>query len=320
MDLTFLGTSSGTPTKNRNVSALALQPENSKHWFLVDCGEATQHQLLHTPLSLKTLAAICITHVHGDHCYGLPGLLASAAMSGRREPLTLIAPPPVHDFMRAIQQATDLYLGYELKFIDVSGFDSLVVDQYTISGVALSHRVPSWAYVFTEADNAAQLDTARLQAEGVPQGPLWGQLKQGRHIEWQDRVLSAMDYVLPPEKDRKLIVAGDNDTPELLTQACQDAQVLVHEATYTRDVAEKVGPDVRHCSAERIAAFAEAAGLPNLVLTHFSPRYQENTARPPSIADIEAEASGQYRGRLWVAEDFARYRLSKNRQFAVLDS
>jgi ribonuclease Z len=318
MELTFLGTSSGTPTKLRNVSALALQPENSKRWFLVDCGEGTQHQLLHTSLSLKTLAAICITHVHGDHCYGLPGLLASAAMSGRREPLVLIAPAPVHEFFRAVQQATDLYLPYELQFIDVGTLDSWACEHYVISKAVLSHRVPSWAYVFTEADSAAQLDMAKLQAEGIPQGQLWGQIKQGRDVEWQGGLLVAADYLLPAEKGRKLVVGGDNDTPELLTQACEDAQVLVHEATYTLDVAEKVGPDVQHCAAARIAEFAEAVALPNLVLTHFSPRYQENIAKPPFIADIGAEAAARYRGNLWLAEDFARYRLAKSKQFSVL--
>ena len=85
MELTFLGTSSGTPTRTRNVSAMAIKRANSKDWYLVDCGEGTQHQVLRTSLSLQRLRAIFITHVHGDHCYGLPGLLASAAMAGRTE-------------------------------------------------------------------------------------------------------------------------------------------------------------------------------------------------------------------------------------------
>ena len=92
MEITFLGTSSGVPTKNRNVSGLAIKKQDSKSWFLVDCGEGTQQQLLQTKLSLKYLTAICITHVHGDHCYGMPGLLATTAMSGRTEPITIIAP------------------------------------------------------------------------------------------------------------------------------------------------------------------------------------------------------------------------------------
>ncbi|CAM5602375.1 Ribonuclease BN [Stutzerimonas stutzeri] len=90
--LVFLGTSSGTPTPARNVTGLALQEDAGKAWYLIDCGEGTQHRLLRMPLSLHDLRAIFITHVHGDHCYGLPGLLASAGMMGRRHPLEIIAP------------------------------------------------------------------------------------------------------------------------------------------------------------------------------------------------------------------------------------
>ena len=92
MNLKFLGTSAGVPTKNRNVSGVALRESKGKGWYLIDCGEGTQHQVLHTKLSFHSLKAIFITHVHGDHCYGLPGILASAGMGGRKAPLTIVAP------------------------------------------------------------------------------------------------------------------------------------------------------------------------------------------------------------------------------------
>lgn len=311
MDLLFLGTSSGTPTRQRNVSALALQPENSKSWFLVDCGEATQHQLLSTPLSLKHLAAIFITHVHGDHCYGLPGLLASAAMSGRRDKLTLVAPLPLRELLEVLIRTTDLHLGYEIEFVDVAGLDVLTLERYCISRVALSHRVPSYAYVFEEL-GVPRLDTGRLEAAGIPRGALWGRVQQGADFEWQGQHHAAADFLLPAEPGRKLVVAGDNDTPLLLEKACQGAQLLVHESTYTADVEAKVGPAVQHCSAARIAAFAQEVGLPNLLLTHFSPRYQDDESQSPSIAELRDEAAAHYDGRLWLASDFARFRLDKN--------
>ncbi|MEY4562043.1 MAG: hypothetical protein RLZZ618_1320, partial [Pseudomonadota bacterium] len=109
MDLLFLGTSSGTPTKTRNVTGLALIEEQGRQWFLIDCGEGTQHQLLRTGLSVNDLATVFITHVHGDHCYGLPGLLASAGMHGRRTPLTVIAPLGVEAWWQATVQHTQLH-------------------------------------------------------------------------------------------------------------------------------------------------------------------------------------------------------------------
>src|SRR6476661_6051531 len=116
--LTFLFTSSGVPTKNRNVTALAVQTGLNRDWWLVDCGEATQHRLQHVPLSVHELAGICITHIHGDHSYGLPGLLASASMTGRTRPLILIAPLALKAWLDATLLHTELYLPYPIIHVD----------------------------------------------------------------------------------------------------------------------------------------------------------------------------------------------------------
>ncbi len=312
MDIIFLGTSAALPTRQRNVSALALSVENGSGWYLVDCGEATQHQLLRTPLSVHRLKAIFITHVHGDHCYGLPGLLASAVMGGRSAPLCIIAPAGIKAWIEATCELTVLSLTFELRFVAVESQGAWQDEEVSVAAIPLSHRVPSYAYSFTEARQEARLDTAKLVREGVPQGPLWGRLQAGHSVTHAGRTLAPGDYLSFPHPPRRIVVAGDNDRPELLRAACSGAQVLVHEATYTRDIAAKEGAAAfQHCSAERVAAFAEEEQLPNLVLTHFSARYQADTGRSPSIADIRAEAQANYRGRLFLAQDFARLRLSR---------
>lgn len=311
MDILFLGTSSGVPTRQRNVTGLALQPENSKQWYLVDCGEATQHQLLQTPLSVQNLKAIFITHVHGDHSYGLPGLLASAAMAGRKEPLTLIGPQALEGWIAATRDMSELYLPYELQFLAVEKLETWQDEQVQVGMTRLSHRVPCWGYTFCDTRRDAAIDGAKLLAEQVPQGELWGRLKKGLDVEFQGRTLLASDYLIYPHPPRKIVVGGDNGQPALLKNACAGAQVLIHEATYTEDVAKKVGPGVQHSAASWVAEFAEAAAVPNLLLTHFSPRYQHNAAHSPSIDDIRLEAAAHYHGKLWLAADFARYRLSK---------
>lgn len=318
MEIVFLGTSSATPTKERNVSGLALTMEGSRGWYLVDCGEATQHQLLHTSLSVMTLKAIFITHIHGDHCYGLPGLLGSAAMAGRTAPLQIIAPEGIAGWLDATRELTALHLPFELQF---TATESLAVwrdEDVVIEAIKLSHRVPSYGYSFTEAKREARLNSEKLLREGVPQGPLWGKLKAGHSIEHAGRTLSPGDYLHFPHPARRIVVAGDNDQPELLRAACAEAQVLVHEATYTREVAARTDNAFQHCSAERVATFAESTGLPNLVLTHFSARYQADTTRSPSITDIQMEAAARYHGGLFLAEDFARYRLSKRGEFELV--
>ena len=117
MEILFLGTSAGTPTRQRNMSGLALRLRGARQWVLVDCAEGTQHRILRTPLSLMSLRAVFITHLHGDHCYGLPGLLASAGMLGRSEPLTIVGPPPLRAMLEAIMAASELTLPYPLTFL-----------------------------------------------------------------------------------------------------------------------------------------------------------------------------------------------------------
>ncbi|MBA1275402.1 ribonuclease Z [Stutzerimonas azotifigens] len=312
MDLLFLGTSSGTPTRARNVSGLGLLEETGKGWYLVDCGEGTQHQLLRTPLSLHELRGLFITHVHGDHCYGLPGLLASAGMLGRKAPLEIIAPAGIEPWLRSTFSLSQTYLSFELVFRACETLGPWHCGTLKVEAVALSHRVPSYGYRFTEARPDPRLDIDRLDRHGIPRGPIWGRLVRGEDVEHEGRILRADDYVLFTREPRRIVVGGDNDRPELLAEACRDAQVLVHEATYTQSIADKAGETFGHSTAASVAAFAQSIGLPNLVLTHFSARYQADPARGLSIEDVRAEAASHYQGELYLAHDFARLRLGRD--------
>lgn len=315
MNLLFLGTSAGVPTKQRNVSGIALRESKGKGWYLVDCGEGTQHQVLHTKLSFHSLKAILITHVHGDHCYGLPGILASAAMGGRKAPLTIVAPASIKTWLEATCEVTQLCLPFALEFIASDDLPSVEFENIAVETFSLSHRVASYAYTFTERKIDAALDMEKLAQKGIPRGPLWGQLKQGVDIEFAGEQLKSQDYLIFKNTPRKVVIAGDNDQPDLLSEACAEAQVLVHEATYTEEMAEKAG-DVGHSYAKLVAAFAESIKLPNLVLTHFSPRYQFSPNASPSIEDIRKEAEGAYSGSLFLARDFGEYTLEKTGYFS----
>lgn len=313
MQITFLGTSSGAPSRQRNVSATAVSPERGRRWLLVDCGEATQHQLLRTALSPQQLAALLITHIHGDHCYGLPGLLASCQLNGRTEPLTLIGPPAIWDYLQAVIRFTELQISYPLEFIAVSDKLALTRAGFAISAYPLSHRVPSWGYRLQETGIQNRLDVARLRAEGIPAGPLYARLQRGEDCSLADgRVLKSRCYTEPSRRPRTLVIGGDNDRPELLAAACHGADLLIHEATYTEDVLAQVGPEPQHSCAAQVARFAQTQGLNNLILTHFSPRYRVQARKPRerSMAELEAEARQHYGGQLHLAQDFDCYQLS----------
>lgn len=322
MEIVFLGTSSGTPTKARNVSATVVKKRGKKAWVLVDCGEGTQHQILHTKLVLNHLSAIFITHVHGDHCFGLPGLLASASMSGRTEPMTVIAPAAINDFILNSQKISDTYLTFKLNFIAVETLESVInVGDFQVSKVSLSHRVPSFAYQFTERFIESSLDTDKLIQSNIPGGPLWGLIHQGGSVQLPSgEVVKGEDYLLPKRKPRKIIVGGDNDSPELLAKACYRTDLLIHESTFTKAVADKVGSGPQHSSAEEVARFAQSVGVQNLILTHFSARYQYGQNQGASINEIEDEARQFYQGQLFLANDFDYFYLDKEGKLTLTQS
>jgi len=301
------------------VAGLALRAAGSKHWYLVDCGEGTQHRLLRTKLSVIGLRAVFITHIHGDHCYGLPGLLASAGMNNRSEPLLIAGPPAVERFVRAVLETTELRLPYPLEFATVEpGWTIDTLPDLRVDAATLSHRVPSFAFGFTEKAVERRLDTARLARDGIASGPGWGQLQRGEDVTLPDcRVARSSDYLLPGRQPRRIVVAGDNDTPPLLAEGVRGAQVLVHEATYTEEILRKVGPGPQHSSAHATAAFAQEARIPNLVLTHFSPRYQQGDGAL-SMSALEDEARAVYRGQLFLALDLQRYALDRQGVLSLL--
>lgn len=357
-ELTFLGTSAGVPTKYRNVTALAVsiknpfsakadKSDNNKNvpWILIDCGEGTQHQILHTPLSLQQLRAICITHVHGDHCYGLPGVLASMAMGGRTAPLTLIAPQAIGKLLDTLTLTTELYFNYPIEFIAIESlkteslktsnknFTPVHLDfsdhhQVQIDIIPLSHRTPSHAFKLTQTIQHNQLNTDKLRSLNLPPSHIWGKLQNGQDVTLEygetgfsetgfGETLKASDFVTPMTEKTAIIVAGDNDTPELMADFVSDVSLIVHEATYTAEVENKIlsrdsAFNPQHCSVERIANFAKKYRVPNLILTHFSGRYQpfdKVEDKNPNMGHIHVEVKANYQGNYWLANDFDRFRV-----------
>jgi ribonuclease Z len=319
MEIQFLGTSAGTPTRSRNMTAAAIRTRGAKHWSLVDCAEGTQYRLLRTRLSPMSLRAVFITHLHGDHCYGLPGLLASAGMLGRVEPMTIVGPPPLRGMIECIMEASQLTLPYPLEWVATEDLaNTNVLPDLRVRATRLSHRIASHAFSFTEAAVVRKLDIDSLRAGGVPAGPAWGEIQQGRDVVLADgRAVAAQDFLLPQRRPRTVIIAGDNDDPGLLADEAARADLLVHEATYTEAVLQKVGPGPQHSSAAMVARMAQEAGLPNLILTHFSPRYLDRGG-PLTLDDIEREARAHYSGTLALARDLATYELGKDGSLDLL--
>ena len=238
-------------------------------------------------------------------------------MSGRSQPLTITAPSEIIEWFESTRVCTQLHIPFEIVFERSELLPEFDIGQFSVSLIKLSHRVDSTAYSFKERWPTCNLDTKKLADAGIPSGSLWGQIAKGNDIEYEGKSILASDYVIAA-KSKKIVIAGDNDTPELLLEACQECDVLVHESTYTVDIIESSGNSYGHSYAQKVAEFAESVALPNLVLTHFSARYQFDESQSPSIADIREEAKCHYTGNLYLSEDFNHYRLDKSGTLKLL--
>ncbi len=274
MQLIFLGTASGTPSIERNVSALALRFDDG-HCWIFDCGEGTQHRLLQSSIRPGRIDRIFISHVHGDHCYGLPGLLASINVHDRgAAPVEVIAPPAIAGWWRCTQKATCQGLRFPVRFTAVAEAGDLGErDGLGVEAVALRHRVPCFGYVLTEAQRRGRFDPARAQALGVPAGPLFGRLAGGETIILDDGRQVAPEAVLGPARPgRRLAILSDTDDASAALEAVRGCDVLVHECTYDATRTAKARR-WRHSTTAMVADFAAQAGVRQVILTHFSSRY-----------------------------------------------
>ncbi len=310
MEFTFLGTSSGVPTNTRNVTGLARS--RGGQWDLFDCGEATQHQILKTRLSLPKLSRVFISHLHGDHCFGIFGLLGSRSMSDTTRPLTIYGPTGIEEMVTTVLRLSSWHMKFPLEFVEVGDSGGAVVesDGETITAVPLTHRVTSVGWHIAEAERPGRFDPEAAAAAGVPSGSLYAQLQRGEAVTLDDgSVVEPSDVVGPDRPGRHVFVAGDNADPAALIADTGPLDLLIHESSYIEPVLANMEHDFGHSTAARVAQACEGH-VRNLALTHFSPRFGPSGAGGYTMDDVRAEAEAHFSGNLVLAEDFDRYALS----------
>ena len=290
MHLHFLGTGAGSPATQRNVSATALNlcAEGAGVW-LFDCGEATQHQILHTSIRPGKIRHIFITHLHGDHIFGLPGLLGSRSfLSGNQaEPLYLYGPQGLRRFVETALDVSQTYLSYPLHIHELDGDSgSLQLESgFTVRYRLLDHRIRCYGFRIIEAERAGSLQTEKLRALGIGNGPILGQLKRGESVSLPDgRVLHGRDFLAPPQRGREVVIFGDTRYRAEHADFCRDADVLVHEATFA-DSDRAAAHEHGHATAAQAATLARDAHVGVLYLNHISAKYSGD-----AVAVLENEA------------------------------
>jgi ribonuclease Z len=288
MELTFLGTGSAMPTRQRNVAGMALRLPERRELWLFDCGEGSQHRLLVTPLRPPQVRRVFVTHLHGDHLYGLPGLLTTLSMLGVETPVDVHGPPGLRSFVDAALGVSQSWCTFPLRVHELPPEGELVDGDLTVAWRPLRHGVPCFGFRVAERARPGRFDAARAAALGVPPGPAYGALKAGGEVTLDDgRVVRGLDLTAPPVPGRVLAVCGDSRPCDAAVELARGADLLVHEATFgesRREMAAARG----HSTAREAAEVAARAGAGRLMLTHFSARYQQDG--PETIDDLLAEA------------------------------
>ncbi|MCA0985937.1 ribonuclease Z [Guptibacillus algicola] len=273
MDLTFLGTGGGVPSTKRNVSSIALRIESGETW-LFDCGEATQHQILSSTITLSKITKIFITHLHGDHIFGLPGLLGSRSFQSGESDLTIYGPVGIKEFIDSSLKVSGTYLRYSLHIVEINQEMGMQLGDYEVETALLEHGITSFGYRIIEANKPGRLDVDKLKRFGVKPGPLYKKLKAGGEIEHNGRIITADEVTGPVIPGRCLVICGDTRYSKKTITLAQGADLLVHEATFSKDK-ETLAYDYFHSTTVEAASIAREADVKKLVLTHISSRYQE---------------------------------------------
>lgn len=275
MQLEFLGTGAGSPGKFRNVTSVALKllDESNEVW-LFDCGEATQHQILKTNIKPRKIDKIFITHLHGDHIFGLPGFLSSRSNQGGSEELTIFGPTGIKDFVMTSLRISESKLSYRIKFVEIAQEGVLFEDQNYIVNVAeLDHRIKSYGFRVKEKDHPGELLVDKLKELAIPSGPIYGQIKQGKEVTLDNgRVINGQDFIGKPQPGRVVTVLGDTRQTPNIELLAKDADALVHESTFGKQEGS-LARNYYHSTNIQAAKIAKQANARQLLLTHISARY-----------------------------------------------
>ena len=272
MRVLTLGTGAGRPTLQRFTSATAVEHEGEV--LLFDCGEGTQIQLMRSPLHWGRLSTIFIGHLHGDHLYGLPGLLGTMSLAEREAPLKLFGPVGIKAYLETLQAVHSLWIRFPIEIVEIETAGRIVeTESYEVFTAALKHVIPCWGFRFSEKPRPGLFDEKKAEELGIPAGPLRRELVQGRSIQLADgRNIQAQEVVGPRRPGLQFAYCLDTQPCDAVLELARGADCLVHEATFAEDLQAEAA-QWGHSTAADAARMAKEAGVKQLILTHVSSRY-----------------------------------------------
>jgi len=294
LNIIFLGTGGSWPTIKRNVTSIAVK--RGREIILFDCGEGTQRQFQKSKLSYMQISKIFITHFHGDHFLGLPGLIQTMQLNDRNIPLHIYGPPGMNNLMIKLLSLGYFKPKYEIISHEMEANEEIKFEGYKIKAVSVKHNIPAYGYILKEDNRPGRFNKKKALDLGIPEGPLFSQLQKGKTVELKDGREIKPNVVLGnPRKGRKIVISGDTKPFKEMIEYAKDADILIHEATFESGM-EGVSGEYGHSTSEQAAEIANRANVDKLYLVHISPRYNDND-------EILKDAKKTFK-KSYVAKDF----------------
>ena len=272
MKIVFLGTGGTYPSKFRNVTSIAVQMPGEVVMF--DCGEGTQRQLMRSSVSFMKIKKIFISHLHADHFLGLPGLIQSMSLNGREDDLQVYGPKGTAGTVDVMMRLGYFQSGFKVFGKDLRKEGRLEFAGYTVRYISADHSIPALAYSLEEGERPGRFDLKKAKMLGIPEGPLYRRLQEGRSVVVGGTRISPEQVLGPLRPGRKLVYTGDTKPSAKVTKLADGADVLIHDCTLDSahaDLAARFG----HSTAKGAATVAKRAGVRMLFLVHLSPRYED---------------------------------------------
>ena len=289
MKLVFLGTGGSQPTIDRGLTCICLEKEAEVLMF--DAGEGAQLSYLKSGLGWNKKMKIFVTHLHGDHCIGILGLLQTMTMQNRTEPLEIYGPEGIEEFIAANIKVLNFGLSFPVMITSIE--EEKVVDEktYSVFSCKADHSVPAYSYLFEEKDKPGRFNTEKAKQLGIPEGKLWNQLQNGHEIKVGDKTVKPSEVLGEKRPGKKIGISGDTRPTKELEEFFKNCNYLSFDSTFLDELKDKA-IETHHSTAKEAATLAKNANVENLILTHFSARYKDESVLVDEAKTIHGSVIG----------------------------
>ena len=289
MKLVFLGTAGAQPTVDRGLTCICLEIEAEVLMF--DAGEGAQLSYLKSGLGWNKKMKIFVTHLHGDHCVGILGLLQTMTMQNRTEPLEIYGPKGIEEFIAANIKVLNFGLSFPVMITSIE--EEKVVDEktYSVFSCKADHSVPAYSYLFEEKDKPGRFNTEKAKQLGIPEGKLWNQLQNGHEIKVGDKTVKPSEVLGEKRPGKKIGISGDTRPTKELVEFFKNCNYLSFDSTFLDELKDKA-IETHHSTAKEAATLAKNANVENLILTHFSARYKDESVLVDEAKTIHGSVIG----------------------------